>query len=166
MAAEDLARENLALARATYVAMCSSPNLEAAARAVDEYFAPEFVAHGPHPGITPDLAGTRQWTAAIIRAAPDYYVHVDDQFAVDDKVVTRWTARGTHQGEFQGIPPTGRQITVTGITVSRYAGGKIVESWFEWDTLDLMRQLGAYPPDGGWRGVTGGITLNITINKA
>lgn len=161
--------KNKALARAAY-AMCNSSNLAAADRAVavdsavDEYFATEFVAHRVPPGVMPGIAGTKQWNHAIIKAFPDFNVTIEDQLSEDDKVVTRWTARGTHQGEFQGIRPTGKQSTVSGITISRYAGGKIVESWYEWDTLDMMQQLGAYPSDGGRRGVTGGITLNITIN--
>lgn len=172
-----MSKENLVAARGVYAsALCDSKlaavdiavavdRAAAVDRAVDEFFATEFVAHGPSVGVRPNHAGTKQWTAAIMKAFPDYYVTIQDQFSSeDDNVVTRWTARGTHQGEFQGIPPTGKQLTVTGITISRYAGGKIVQSWVEWDTLDMMQQLGAYPSDGGRRGVTGRTTLNITIN--
>lgn len=60
----------------------------------------------------------------------------------DDKVVTRWTMRGTHQGEFRGITPTGKQITVTGIGIFRFSNGKVVESWDTFDQLGMMRQLG------------------------
>lgn len=172
-----MAREtqNLALARAVYAsATCDSSKLAALDRDavsrvvgidkdVDKFFAPEFVAHGPAVGIRPNLAGTKRWTAALMKAFPDYYVKVEDQFGVDDKVVTRWTARGTHKDEFQGIPPTGKHIAVTGITISRYAGDKIVESWVEWDIFDMMQQLGADPFEGR-RGVGGGV--NITINRA
>jgi steroid delta-isomerase-like uncharacterized protein len=129
-------------------ALTARPTLEAANREVDEHFAPEFVINRAPRGIPADRAGTKQWNAAILNAFPDYQVTVEDQFAADDKVVTRWTAQGTHQGEFQGIPPTGKQVTVTGITISRHADGKIVESWFEWDALDLMEQLGASPSVG------------------
>lgn len=172
-----MSEENIVLARGVYAsALCDSSKLEAVDRAVaadrpvtidravDEFFATEFVAHGPSVGIRPDVTGTKQWTAAIMKAFPDYYVTVEDQFSEGDKVVTRWTARGTHKGEFQGIRPTGKRLTVTGITISRYAGGKIVESWAEWDTQDMMQQLGVYRSDWGRQGVTGGTTLNITIN--
>ena len=165
--------QNLVSARAAYRSMCESASLAApearlatADRAVDEYFAPNFVAHRPPPGISPDISGTKQWNAAILKAFPDYNVTVDDQFTDGDKVVTRWTARGTHRGEFLGIAPTGRQGTLSGITISRYEGGKIVESWFEWDNLELMRQLGAYSSGGGSQTLPAGVTLNITINRA
>ena len=68
--------------------------------------------------------------------------------AEGDKVVQRWTFRGIHRGAFQGIPSTGRQVTLTGISIWRVDGGKIVESWHELDTLGLMRQLGAIPAPG------------------
>jgi predicted ester cyclase len=70
---------------------------------------------------------------------------VDDQFAEGDKVATRWTARGTHTGEIAGIAPTGRDVTVTGLTISRFASGKVVEEWSTWDTLGMLVQLGVIP---------------------
>jgi len=70
-----------------------------------------------------------------------------------DKVVHRFTLRGTHSGSFMGIPPTGRVVTTSGIVIDRLADGKVVESWVSLDALNLMRQLGAAPtlgrtPDG------------------
>ena len=59
-----------------------------------------------------------------------------------DHVVARWTSTGTHLGDLQGIAPTGRRITSTGITIARFVNGKIAEEWANWDTLGLMRQLG------------------------
>ena len=89
-------------------------------RSIDEFFANDFVVHDTFPGLARDVVGTKQWNAAILEAVPDYNVTIEDQFAENDKVVTRWTARGTHKGKFQGIAPTGRQVSVTGMTISRY----------------------------------------------
>jgi predicted ester cyclase len=65
--------------------------------------------------------------------------------AEDDKVVLRVTAGGTHQGEFQGIPATGRTVTITGMGIARIEDGRIAESWWDFDALGLMQQLGAVP---------------------
>ena len=63
-------------------------------------------------------------------------------------MVTRWTARGTHQAELKGIGPTNKQVTVTGIGIDRIVGGKLEESWVNWDTLGMMQQLGVVPTPG------------------
>jgi len=68
-------------------------------------------------------------------------VTVEDVIAEGDKVVTRWTIRGTHRGEFMGQPPTGKQVTWSGINITRLVAGKAVEDWVEQDTLGLMQQL-------------------------
>ena len=65
--------------------------------------------------------------------------------AEGDKVVTRWTGRGTHQGELMGISPTGNQLEITGLTIDRIEGGQVVETWDQYDTLGMLRQLGAIP---------------------
>ena len=82
---------------------------------------------------------------AACAAFPDTRINIDDMFAADDKVVLRWSAHGTHRGEMQGIPPTNRPMTMTGIAIYRFAGGKIVEEWMENDTLGMLRQLGVIP---------------------
>jgi predicted ester cyclase len=71
-----------------------------------------------------------------------------DLIAEGDKVAGRWTARGTHKGDLFGIPPTGKQGTVTGIDIYHFAGGKIEENWSNWDALGLMQQLGVIPAPG------------------
>ena len=78
-------------------------------------------------------------------AFPDFHVTIEDQIAEGDRVATRWTMRGTHEGEFRGISPTGKQITVTGIGIFRFSDGKVVESWDNFDQLGMMRQLGVIP---------------------
>lgn len=164
MADNNVVDRNKRVARLVASAQCSEASLTAANRAVDEHFAKDFVVHNTFPGLSRGADGTKQWNAAILEAVPDYRVTVDDEIAENDKVVTRWTARGTHKGEFQGLAPTGKQVSISGVTISRYVDGKIAESWVELDTLDLMRQLGAAPSrDPQERGKVG-VTFNITIN--
>jgi predicted ester cyclase len=83
-----------------------------------------------------------------LTAFPDLHLTIEDLIAEGDKVVDRQTARGTHQGTFMGIPPTGKQITVTAMNISRIVGGKIVEHWVELDTLGMLQQLGVVPMPG------------------
>jgi predicted ester cyclase len=68
---------------------------------------------------------------------------VDEQIVQGDRVASRWTARGTHVGDLAGIPPTGRQVTISGVTIARIESGKLVEAWTSWDRLGLLVQLGA-----------------------
>ncbi len=76
-------------------------------------------------------------------AFPDVSLTLEDQLAEGEEVVIRWTMRGTHQGELWGTAPTGKPVTVTGITIQRLAEGKIVEEWTEADSLGLQQQIGA-----------------------
>jgi steroid delta-isomerase-like uncharacterized protein len=87
----------------------------------------------------------KQSASAYKAAFPNLEMTIEESIAEGDTVVLRWTARGTHEGELFGIPPTGRQSTVTGITINRIAGGKIVEARTNWDTFGLLQQLGAIP---------------------
>jgi predicted ester cyclase len=79
---------------------------------------------------------------------PDVVSTIEDLIAEGDKVVARWRSRATHQGEYMGIPPTGKEVAFTGISVYRIEGGKIAESWNSEDQLGLMRQIGAVPELG------------------
>jgi predicted ester cyclase len=81
-------------------------------------------------------------------AFPDMNISIDDMFATDDKVVTRFAMTGTFTGEMMGIPPTGKSISVSGIVVTRWEGGKEVEAWESMDTLAFYQQLGISPPGG------------------
>jgi predicted ester cyclase len=79
---------------------------------------------------------TRTWMAF-----PDFHVTIEDQIAEADKVVTRWTARGTHNGELRGPPPFGKRVILNGISIARLVGGQIVETWAEVDSLRMFQQL-------------------------
>ncbi len=106
---------------------------------------PDFVDHDALPGQSPDREGHRQILAAFRSAFPDLKVTTEDVVVEGDKVVSRWTARGTHQGELMGIAPTGNGVTIKGIDVLRIAGGRIAERWAQFNSLEVMQQLGAIP---------------------
>jgi steroid delta-isomerase-like uncharacterized protein len=113
---------------------------------VDELVAADYLGHSSVPSDeTHGRDGYRAFYRALRQAFPDFEVTVDDQIAEGDRVVTRWTARGTHRGEFHGIPPTGRRGAITGITIDRIANGKVVECWTNADDLGLLRLLGVVP---------------------
>ena len=110
--------------------------------------APTFIDHSAPPGFPSDQAGARQIAAMYLGAFPDLHLTLEDLIAEGDRVVARWSSRGTHRGEFMGLPPTGKVATSTGITILRVAGGKIIESWQNLDLLGLLQQLGAIPTRG------------------
>jgi steroid delta-isomerase-like uncharacterized protein len=89
---------------------------------------------------------SNQFLGQYLNAFPDVKATVEDLMADGDKVVARVSYRGTHQGAFRGIPPTGKQIAVTGINIFRIANGKLVEHWGLTDRLAVLQQLGVVPP--------------------
>ena len=124
------AEENKAVVRSEQEELWNyNGNLDAA----DEIFAPE------------QAEAAKQEAADFRRGFPDVVSTIEDLIAEGDKVVARWRARATHQGEYMGIPPTGKEVEFTGISVYRIEAGKIAESWNEEDELGLMRQIGAIP---------------------
>ncbi len=136
------AEESKAVARRWFEDLFNQGNLEVA----DEIIASNHVNHDPTlPDIPPGPEGQRQVVNLYRSAFTNAHISVEDQLAEADKVVTRWTGSGTHQGEFMGVSPTGNQVTVTGITINRVSGGKIAESWINYDALGMMRQIGAIP---------------------
>jgi steroid delta-isomerase-like uncharacterized protein len=117
-------------------------NLELADEIFDRYLAHQsdgsVLERGPED--------VKRFMGEFRQAFPDFHSTIEDQIAEGDKVVTRWTMHGTHQGEFRGISPTGKQITVTGIGIFRFSDeGKVIESWDNFDQLGMMRQLGVVP---------------------
>jgi steroid delta-isomerase-like uncharacterized protein len=111
-----------------------------------EFVGDDYVAHIPG-SVEPFRGkdGFRDFATTYLTGFPDGSITVDDQIAEGEVVATRWTGRGTNTGELMGMPPTGREITVGGITYSRIAEGKARETWIIWDTLAMMQQLGAVP---------------------
>jgi len=116
---------------------------------VDEYLAPDFVEREElPPGLPGGREGVKQLTAILRSAFPDFKASIDDLVAEGDKVVIRQTWRGTHKGEFMGVPPTGKSVSFGVIDILRIAGGKVVEHWGLMDSMSLMQQLGAGPMPG------------------
>ena len=115
---------------------------------VEEIIAPDEVDHARPPGIPSGLEGVKQLFTLLHTAFPDLQIDIEDLIAEGDKVVGRVTARGTHQGEFMGIAPTGKSVSFNAIDVVRIAGGQIVERWSQADNLALLQQLGAVPAPG------------------
>lgn len=115
---------------------------------LDEVIAPGYTLHRPPTGFPSDREGLKQILTTMRSAFPDLKVTVQDVIAEGDKVVQRRTFEGTHRGEFFGIPPTGKTVSVGQIIVSRIAGGKIVEEWAETDFLGMLQQVGAAPSMG------------------
>ena len=116
--------------------------------AIDEFIDPNQVDHAAPPWTPGGLEGARHTVTMYLTAFPDLSFTVEDLIAEGDKVVARLTTRGTQQGVFMGIPPTGKHVTVTAIDINRMAGGKCVEHWLEMDTLGLLQQLGVIPAPG------------------
>jgi steroid delta-isomerase-like uncharacterized protein len=142
-----MSEENKAVSRRFHEAIGKG-----SAQAVQEELAPNFVAHFPGVPGPLDSEGFKQLVNVFGSGFPDSHFDLDDVFAVEDKVVTRWTYHAIHRGEFQGLPPTGKQVTMTGITILRIAGGKVVENTVELDQLGLLQQLGVVPPPPGQGG--------------
>ena len=116
--------------------------------AVEEVYAPDFIGHFPSSSHLPrrlGLEGVREGIRRIKCAFPDWREDVEETIAQGCSVVTRYTSRGTHRGEFRGIPPTRRSIEVREISIYHVASGKVVEQWCLLDELDRLRQLGVAP---------------------
>jgi steroid delta-isomerase-like uncharacterized protein len=113
--------------------------------ALDEIFRADYVEDDPPPGMGPGLEGLRQWLAMWIEAFPDVRWTVEEQIADQDRVWSRSTWHGTHQGPFLGVPATGKSVTVAAWTIDRFDAGKIAESRIIMDTLGMMQQLGVIP---------------------
>ena len=121
--------------------------------ALDELMAPELAEEFKRDVAEirrafPDIVGleaAKGFAMGYRQAFPDLKTTTEDLIAEGDKVVARWRSRATHQGEYMGIPPTGKEVEFTGISFYRIEGGKIAQSWNIEDKLGLMRQIGAYP---------------------
>jgi len=113
---------------------------------VDELTAGDYIGHDPaNPEPLRGPEGVKEFITTYRAAFPDARITVEQQLAEGDLVATRWSGRGTHEGELMGIQPTGKQVTVSGLTISRLVGGKVVEEFQNWDTFGMLQQLDAIP---------------------
>jgi steroid delta-isomerase-like uncharacterized protein len=129
--------ENKALVRRYYEDLWNRRDIAIA----DELFAPAFRIF---PEADPGPEGVRRFYARLLAVLPDLAVRVHDLLAAErDTVVARFTITGTQQGEFLGVPASGKPVAITEITIWRIAKGKIVERWTEFDALGALQQLGA-----------------------
>ena len=112
---------------------------------IDELVAADYVGRDPSQPDMHGPEGVKGFVTTYLAAFPDGKITIDAQLAEGDLVATHWTGTGTQTGELMGIPPTGKQVTVPGITISQVKDGKVVEEWTNWGTLGLLQQLGAVP---------------------
>jgi len=139
------AEENKAIVRRQEEKLFTQGNLDAA----DEIYAPNYVGHDPtNPEDMRGLVAAKQAAADYREAFPDLQVTIEDLIAEGDKVAARVRFRGTHQGELEGLAPTGRRVESTGIVISRIEAGKIAEDWANFDDLGMMQQLRVIPEPG------------------
>lgn len=137
-----MSQENAALGCQWFEQVWNQQRLEA----IDELADPACQAHGHAPDDEViGLARFKEFARSVIEAFPDVNIQVEETISEGDRCVLRWVGRMTHRGEFMGIPATGKHLVVRGISILRFAGGKIVEAWDNWDQLGLLTKLGALP---------------------
>jgi predicted ester cyclase len=136
-----MSQENIAASKRLIEEGFNRGNLDV----IDEICADNFVDHDALMGDR-DIAGSKQSIASYREAIPDIHIAIEDIFDAGDKVVYRWTGEGTFENEMMGLEPTHEKgDPVRGVTIDRFEGGKVVESWTHFDTLTLMRNFGAIP---------------------
>jgi steroid delta-isomerase-like uncharacterized protein len=137
-----MSEQNKAIVRRQFEELWNKGNLSVA----DELIAPAYEHHDastPEVGRGPESEKKR---VTLYRTAfPDMRLTIEDIVAEGETVMARWSCRGTHKGDLSGIAPTGKQFTISGVTIARLANGKMVEGWVNWDALGLMQQLGVVP---------------------
>jgi steroid delta-isomerase-like uncharacterized protein len=137
-----MSEQNKTVVRRLFDELWNKGNLSVA----DELFTPNYNHHDtstPDVGRGPDSEKKR---ATLYRTAfPDLRLMIEDIIAEGETVVARWSCRGTHKGDLNGIAPTGKQFTISGVSIARFSGGKMAEGWINWDALGLMQQLGVVP---------------------
>jgi steroid delta-isomerase-like uncharacterized protein len=136
--------QNKMLARRAFEEVWNQGDLNA----IDGLYVANQVSHGLGMDVPAGTQGLRQFVSVYRTAYPDTHFTIEDQIAEGDTVATRWTAIGTHRGDLMGIAPTGKRVTVTGITINRIDNGKIVETWNNFDALGQLQQLGVIPAPG------------------
>jgi steroid delta-isomerase-like uncharacterized protein len=123
---------------------------------LDELLDARLIDHSQFPGGAAGRESFRRRFSMVLTAFPDAKMTVEDGIAEGDKVVYRWTLRGTHTGPLASIPPTGRHVDVTGMNMTRITAGKVTEHWANFDHLGLLQQLGVMPGESN-RGAASGV---------
>jgi len=123
----------------------NSGDPEFISKTIDEVFDPDFRLATPLPVDATGAEALKRVWAILLRAYPDLHVTVEDMIEEGDKVVGRNTLTGTHQGEYMGLPPTGKSITYNEIIIFRFVNGRIAETWGVVDVFSQMKQLGMIP---------------------
>lgn len=144
-----MSSENKVIVRRLYEEVWNKRKLEVA----DELISASHALHDPNvSGSQTGPEAYKRQVARFTTAFPDLRFAIEDMVSEKDKVVVYWIVSGTHKGEFAGIPPTDKTISVEGITINHIANRKILDSYISWDALGLMRQLGV-----GLLGLTKGV---------
>ena len=115
---------------------------------LDQLLTPTYVDHKAPPGTPSGPQGIAGVISMFRHAFPDLHFQIEDQVAEGDKVVTRYTFSGTQKGELMGIAPSGKHVSIGGISIYRIVNGKMDQAWIEYDMLGLLQQLGVVPSMG------------------
>ena len=138
------AEENKAASRRFYEEVINQKQLAV----LDEVAGDNYLSHDLPPGLPSGREGLKVFISVFHAAFPDGHLTIDQMIAEGDTVATRLTFRGTHTGEFQGIPPTGKQVTIPALDMARFVNGKLVEHWGGPNQMSLLQQLGVIPSMG------------------
>ncbi len=137
-----MSEQNKAIVRRLFEELWNKGNLSVA----DQLFSPNYTHHDPS---TPDFGRgpeSERKRATLYRTAfPDLQLTIEDIIAEGETVMARWSCRGTHKGDLSGIAPTGKQFSISGVSIARLTNGKMAEGWVNWDAQGLMQQLGVVP---------------------
>ncbi len=138
-----MSEQNKAVVRRLFEELWNKGNLSLA----DQLFTPNYTHHdssSPDFGHGPESETKR---ATLYRTAfPDLRLTIEDLIAEGDTVMARWSCHGTHKGDLNGIAPTGKKFTISGVTIARLLNGKLAEGYVNWDALGMMQQIGVVPP--------------------
>jgi steroid delta-isomerase-like uncharacterized protein len=137
-----MSEQDKAIVRRVFEELWNQGNLSVA----DQLFTPNYTDHdssSPDFGHGPE--SERKRVTFYRNAFPDMRLTIEDLIAEGDTVVARWSCHGTHKGDLNGIAPTGKQFTISGVTIARLLSGKLAEGYVNWDALGLMQQLGVVP---------------------
>jgi steroid delta-isomerase-like uncharacterized protein len=139
------ATSNKATFRRFHDAFTNSGDAEFISRTIDEIAEPDVLIHIPSGQAATGAQALKEVFARVHRVFPDIHVTVEDLIEEADKVVGRNTLTGTHQGEYMGLPPTGKSVTYNEIIIFRFVNGRIAETWAVVDVFSQMKQLGMIP---------------------